>query len=509
MSENQSNLPKNEDPRPKTGSIVQGSSSVQIPPELQSFVNRVMSATSPVPDNEPTSPPPMPSLKAPAGSNKSSSSTPNFDFDDIVHATAERVMKRMTVGGQPGVVENGRVDFPITQTSDDKQLGPTASKPIPEHPTEKPASSKTSNSTTPPSEQHSSTRFNGPEGSYQSEADKHNSNRLASYDFHGSPNKDFQARQAEEKKQEAERAASLDPSRPLESTRGVGGGDPQKAIRELGSTQRLQGESGKDYEDRRAAAREISSISDPEKKAEALNRYAEKAMNNVHLSNLQPGSYIPLCLTRADGRTKSLVYVQSASTIEATHGVSRDVADYFDGYTHPFKVVLKRNPRSTEIKAGVIYYSHLFKDLSATDTQSITGLLSYASDSSDAADPQGDVDKPPSPPSSPDPSGNVNTPTPPSIASNGINGWISVNNDDYIWLEVTISSGNVTKAEIKSGAEVGSVVENDGQTPSNQTYARKVLAKIVDDFAEQYVTTNLVMQDMCINGESALYPVPY
>ena len=95
-------------------------------------------------------------------------------------------------------------------------------------------------------------------------------------------------------------------------------------------------------------------------------------------------------------------------------------------------------------------------------------------------------------------------------------GWLSVDNNDYIWLEITISGGLATTVEIKNGSTIpsgawtsGGCVEDDGATPPTQTKARKVIAQIVDGFAEQYVWSNLVMQNMCIDGQPALYPVPY
>ena len=94
-------------------------------------------------------------------------------------------------------------------------------------------------------------------------------------------------------------------------------------------------------------------------------------------------------------------------------------------------------------------------------------------------------------------------------------GWISAEDKDYIWLEITISSSEDPTAEIKSGSTIpgeawtsGGYVEDDGNTPPTQTKARKVIAQI-DGFVKQYVWSNQAMQNMCINGQPALYPVPY
>jgi hypothetical protein len=384
-------------------------------------------------------------------------------------------------------MENGKIDFPLPKSNDSHHLGVSTSSP-----------QRGSSSGTP-----------------QSEEDLHNVSRLANADFRGSPNKNFEARQADEEKQEEERQSRLDPNRPLSSTRAIGGGDVEEAIIDLDRTDRLQGESGKDYEDRRKESREINAIKDPVEKTKALNEYAEKALMGVSIENISPNEFIPLCVTRADGRTKSLIYVKSAVSVEATRGVTRDVGDYFDGYTHPFKVVLKKTSSSSTAQAGVVYYSHLFKSLKPSDTQSITGLLSRASDSGSDGTSHGDVGSPPPTPTPPATAGGVDHPSPPTTQNNGINGWVNVNDGDYVYLEIAISDGSVTSANIKVGSgfngsanawSTGAYVEGDSSDPPKQTFARVALAKIVNGFPEQYVTTNLVMQSMCINGRGALYP---
>ena len=435
---------------------------------------------SSVPTESPSAPPPLPDLKF---------NSPILDStrDSVVSLIKDFVKNNVTINGEQGSLENGRVNYSVKPASP-VNMGPTTSQ---------------------------ETRS----GSNASQADHNNEDRLGQFKarqnspgeshmeapLKASSEKAFEARQDDEKKADAERQARLDPNRPLASTRQVGHGDPQQALSELNRTDRLQGESGKDYEDRRKASDEIKQLKDgsPEK-AEALNKYAEKAIGNVNLASLLPDSFIPLCVTRADGRTKSLIYVKSAATTSATAGVTRDVSDYFDGYTHPFKVVVFKDQGVT--KAGVVYHSHLFDKIGG-DQKTITGLLSYASDSGSEVTPEGSQGTPPPPPA-PNADG-VNQPDPPSPTSTGINGWVNVTHGDYLWLEISISSGSVTTAEIKKGVTKPNAVEGEGEGGDYiQTKASKVLAKIVGGFAEQYVTTNLVMIDMCIDGKGALYPIP-
>lgn len=460
------NLPPNEDPRPQVGSVVSGSP--------------MQTSPSSVPAGSPSGPPPLPELKF-------NSPILESTRDSVVSLIKDFVKNNVTINGEQGSLENGRVNYSVKPASP-VHMGPTTSQ---------------------------DTRS----GSNVSRADQNNEDRVGQFKARQSSpgeshmeaplekriEKSFEDREADDKKADVERQARLDPNRPLASTRQVGLGDPQQALSELNRTDRLQGESGKDYEDRRKAADEIKQLKDgsPEK-AEALNKYAEKALGNVSLASLLPESFIPICVTRADGRTKSLIYVKSAATISATAGVTRDVSDYFDGYTHPFKVVVRKDGGTT--KAGVIYYSHLFDKIGG-DQKGITGLLSYASDSGSDVTPEGSMGSPPDPPA-PNAAG-VSQPDPPSPTSTGINGWLTVSDGDFLWLEISISDGSVTTAEIKKGSAKPQAVEGTGEGAEyKQTKASKVLAKMVNGFAEQYVTTNLVMIDMCIDGKGALYPIP-
>ena len=98
-------------------------------------------------------------------------------------------------------------------------------------------------------------------------------------------------------------------------------------------------------------------------------------------------------------------------------------------------------------------------------------------------------------------------------------GWKSISGAVKVYLEIAISSGAVstsTPPVIKADTTYvgGTWVDNgdtshDTSTPPNQTFARKLIGEIDSDFnATMYVTSNLGMTDMCINGQPALYPVP-
>lgn len=146
---------------------------------------------------------------------------------------------------------------------------------------------------------------------------------------------------------------------------------------------------------------------------------------------------------------------------------------------HPFKVFTRK--KSGAVQAGVYYYSSLRKSLKPGDDVTITGLL------------------------------------PEQISGSDNTGWTNVSDGTYIWLEITISNSQVTNAEIKTGSSFGNgngawtsdgYVEDDGGTPKKQTKARILIAEIVGGAAVQSVTTNLVMQYMCVAGRAALYPVP-
>jgi hypothetical protein len=99
------------------------------------------------------------------------------------------------------------------------------------------------------------------------------------------------------------------------------------------------------------------------------------------------------------------------------------------------------------------------------------------------------------------------------------------NPDDYVILEIKFQDDGITidtvAIETKgNGSSVhptydawddsgDALVAQSTATPPKQTYARIVLATYQDGELQQNVMGNLVMQNMCINGQPALYPVPY
>lgn len=500
MADEKSNLPKNEDPRPQTGSIVPGSpvqsawSRQSIPPELEQLATKVMAASSPIPENAPTTPPPMPTVRPPL--KATASPVPDFDFDDVVHATVDRVIKKITVGGQPGVAENGKVDFQIPASTSQENRGPT----VPQQSDATPAAPTTGAATN---------KKEGEKAPEKTELETKIEDLKKEHSKQWWKSDEEKAAEVEALKSDAAKKEERDYAH--SQSRGVEGvmADLKQGDRQL------TGESNAEYKERSAILRE----KDPEKRSELLNAHVEKALGKIDLRSIMPNSYIPMCVTRADGRTKSLIYVKSAATVSATDAVSRDAGDYFDSYTHPFKILTKKEPRGSTISAGVVYYSHLFKGFTLAP-QTITGLLSRASDSGSQSAPQGDTNTPPTPQSSPSPNGSSSPsqPNAPSLVGNGINGWVAVNDNDYIYLEITLANGSVTDAQIKVGSSynpsstpwtANSSVEKSTATPPTQTKARIALGKRVGGVIEQYVTTNLMMRPVCIAGVGALYPTPY
>jgi hypothetical protein len=96
---------------------------------------------------------------------------------------------------------------------------------------------------------------------------------------------------------------------------------------------------------------------------------------------------------------------------------------------------------------------------------------------------------------------------------------INCNNNDYVWLEIDISSSSVTYATIKTVGSGGTFtgggiwqtngnLEDDGNNPPNQIYARKLLAYVNNKNIQPIVVTNLGMAQFCANGIPAIFPVP-
>jgi hypothetical protein len=103
------------------------------------------------------------------------------------------------------------------------------------------------------------------------------------------------------------------------------------------------------------------------------------------------------------------------------------------------------------------------------------------------------------------------------ISITGLNEAQDVADGDLVYLEITISSLAVTAASIVMDSSfnpsataftTGSITEDDGASPPNQTIARYPIAQISGTNSIQSCFTNLSMYNMSINGIAAIYPVP-
>jgi hypothetical protein len=105
------------------------------------------------------------------------------------------------------------------------------------------------------------------------------------------------------------------------------------------------------------------------------------------------------------------------------------------------------------------------------------------------------------------------------ITIDNLNTKIDCNNNDYVWLEIQISYGSVTNATIRTVGSGGTFtgggiwqtngnLEDDGNNPPNQIYARKLLAYVNNGKIQPIVVTNLGMAQFCANGVGATFPVP-
>jgi hypothetical protein len=161
-------------------------------------------------------------------------------------------------------------------------------------------------------------------------------------------------------------------------------------------------------------------------------------------------------------------------------------SDAPDTPPHPFQV-LTRTDSEGNVFAGVVYFSKLFKSLAPDDAQTITGLL---------------LENP--------------LPTDP--------GWFAIEDGDLIWLEVTLTTGQViSTATIEHGGDTDlltadawdaeAYVEENDDEPPLQIKARKIIARVVDDGGslkiEQEMDRHQLLRNVCINGKPARYPFPH
>jgi len=103
------------------------------------------------------------------------------------------------------------------------------------------------------------------------------------------------------------------------------------------------------------------------------------------------------------------------------------------------------------------------------------------------------------------------------LSISNLNTSLSISTNDQVYLEIDVSSLTATSASINTGSgfdptldpwSPGSVTENDGGTPPNQTVARYLIATITGGVSTQVCQTNLIMMNTCVNDEAAIYPIP-
>jgi hypothetical protein len=355
-----------------------------------------------------------------------------------------------------------------------------------------------------------------------------------------SETKSFDQRQKEQKQEDATREKRLsgtEDSSSKEIGKLASGDSDASPERNLLDSRRHNHESGKQYADRQKVASEYRAASYEHKK-EILAAYTASTLGD---------SYLPILLNRADGRQKTVGHFLSAANLHATKGLRKDISEYYDPGTHPFKVHVfrKDDTESSTLQAGVVYYSHLYKTVDPTDKVVIDGLLSRPSDINPAAqdleEGQGTALKnnlnggnpPTSSPTEFSGTDTNATVTPTAGGGGGSQtgtlsshaetlGWIDLisTGDDYVWLELTITSGRVSAAKIRTNGmaegsstydptatpgDDDSIVEFDG---SSQKKSRVILAKITEGVVEQYVTTSLFLTTVDIGGKSAIYACP-
>ena len=517
MSDPVSNLPPNPAPIPNVALVKNSPAdpvSVTQPPGI---------VPSQVSRNDSNTPPPMPPL---TGLNTPVSA---ITQEAVVSTIKDFLKNNVSVGDQPAVVSGGQINFPVPALKPDL-TGVSFSKPSeiasplsPSPQLSPDSTSSTAQRFTPARQmlgaqdtpleapevanarQHLETKTSQDFSEYI-----HNSGPVMSKQdtIHAIANQIVKDSGGKLDQKEAEAAAvkmygeqeTKNAAAPHSS---MGDKEYESKMARMGDQYRHNGETQQQFQERLKEHSAIQGMRDPEAKKLALEDFAMRKLGD---------KYVPVLLTRADGRQMVLAAFQSVANLPATGGVPREADEYYDTYTHPFKVIVKKaNVAASSLSAGVVYYSKLFTSLNPSDTQSITGLLSVptTTGTTTSGGPGGTPGTAPTAPTS------NSKPSPPSRQTSGIEGWISVTDGDYIWLEVSITGGAVTDAQIKSGTmpgeswTSGGYVEDDGATPPTQAKARKVIAKIVGGFAEQYVWSNLVLQNMCINGRAALYPVPY
>jgi len=109
-------------------------------------------------------------------------------------------------------------------------------------------------------------------------------------------------------------------------------------------------------------------------------------------------------------------------------------------------------------------------------------------------------------------------PTSSSISITSLNTSISsINSNDLVWLELTVSGLSPTAAKICTTNNLGpsgivfsspTIAQFDGSTPPNQTYAQYPIATITSSISLQSCFNNLNIVNTAIGGNAAIYPEP-
>ena len=127
-------------------------------------------------------------------------------------------------------------------------------------------------------------------------------------------------------KKESEVAGKMADSAPKGTT--IYGTDPGEIAKNLGDTQRRQGETGEQYSERRHRMDEIKAITDPSRRKEALGKYVSEQLGD---------NYLPVLIRRADGQHGTLAYMLSgvnisnddSAVVKGSDGSSKQPSSYY------------------------------------------------------------------------------------------------------------------------------------------------------------------------------------
>jgi hypothetical protein len=127
-------------------------------------------------------------------------------------------------------------------------------------------------------------------------------------------------------KEETKVAHDMQASAPKGTT--IYGTDPGEIAKNLGDTQRRHGETGEQYSERRHRMDEIKAIADPARRKEALGKYVSEQLGDA---------YLPVLVRRADGQHGTLAYFLSgvniandgSAVVNGSDGNPKDPSSYY------------------------------------------------------------------------------------------------------------------------------------------------------------------------------------